>query len=202
MKYRKLINDPAYERMIYLFDAETDPQFGEELRRLKANFIFLDAEDWNGELSPWPLQAGKLNFAGKAAETLKQLREIQDEEERKYPVKNSYIVGYSLAGLFALYAHQLFDGLAACSSSLWFPGFIEWFVNSGLDRNKSVYLSLGEREENSRNQLMATVGDKTRELYRWLQANGNRCVLEMNPGGHFDQPAQRLLKGIRWLLEE
>ena len=202
MKYRELINDPGYDRMIYLFGEDGDADFFQQLGQIKANFILLEAEDWNSEFSPWPLQAGKMSFAGKAEETLNQLLEIRNEVERKYEVKTSFIVGYSLAGLFALYAHRHFDGIAGCSSSLWFTGFNEWFEGSGIDRNKKVYLSLGDREENSRNPLMATVGDKTRELYGWLQANGNDCILEMNPGGHFNEPGLRMLKGIRWLLEE
>ena len=188
--------------MIYLFGEDGDAGFFQQLGQISANFLLLEVEDWNRELSPWPLQAGKMNFGGQGEKTLKQLLAIRADVERKYPVKISYLVGYSLAGLFALYAHQHFDGIAACSSSLWFPGFNEWLESSGLDSSKRVYLSLGDREENSRNQLMATVGDKTRELYGWLQANGNDCILEMNPGGHFNEPGQRMLKGIRWLLEE
>ena len=202
MKHSELINDPSYSTAVYLFASLQDEKLISGLKQLPANFILLDVDDWNGELSPWSAKAGKMQFSGKAEETLKQLLRIRAAYEEKQGKTKAFLAGYSLAGLFGLYGHRYFDGIVSCSSSLWFPGFVDWLINSGIDREKKIYLSLGEREEQSRNQLLATVGDQTRQLYRYLQENGNECTLVMNPGGHFDQPAERLLNGIRWILEE
>ncbi|MBQ6655285.1 MAG: hypothetical protein IJM79_07175 [Erysipelotrichaceae bacterium] len=201
MKHAELINDPELNRTVYLFTSPEDSGLLPHLKSLPANFVLLEVDDWNGELSPWPLKAGKMQFAGRGEETLAELLGIKEMHESQYGSGKAFIAGYSLAGLFSLYAHRYFDGIVSCSSSLWFPGFTDRLKGSGIDREKRFYLSLGEREEQSRNQLLATVGDQTRGLYEYLRNNGNDCVLVSNPGGHFDQPDERLLMGIRWILE-
>lgn len=45
------------------------------------------------------------------------------------PHKTYYLGGYSLAGLFSLWAAyqtNLFAGIAAASPSVWFPGFLDY----------------------------------------------------------------------------
>ena len=57
--------------------------------------------------------------------------------------------GYSLAGLFALWAStqtNLFYGIAAASPSVWFPGWME-FEQQHPVQAQHIYLSLGDREE-------------------------------------------------------
>ncbi|MCR5068045.1 MAG: hypothetical protein K6A14_08305 [Erysipelotrichaceae bacterium] len=201
MKHTELINDPALNRTVYLFVSPEEKRLTEKLKELPANFVLLEADNWNDELSPWPLKAGKMRFAGEGEKTLQQLLAIRKRHEEKYDGGEAFVGGYSLAGLFSLYAFRHFDGVVSCSSSLWFTGFVEWMKEEEIDRAKRFYLSLGEREEQSRNQLLASVGERTRELYAKLRENGNNCVLVMNPGGHFDQPDERLLMGIKWILE-
>ena len=57
------------------------------------------------------------------------------------------IAGYSLAGLFAVYAlyrTDVFARAASVSGSLWFPGFREYvFSHTPLCRPDCVYFSLG-----------------------------------------------------------
>ena len=48
-----------------------------------------------------------------------------------------------------------------------------------------IFLSLGDREDKTRNPVMATVGDKIRELDSFLAQEGFDCVLEWNEGNHF-----------------
>ncbi len=62
MKHTELINDPALNRTVYLFVSPEEKQLTEKLKELPANFILLEAENWNDELSPWPLKAGKMRF--------------------------------------------------------------------------------------------------------------------------------------------
>ena len=64
--------------------------------------------------------------------------------------------GYSLAGLFALWASTqtaLFSGVAAASPSVWFPGWME-FEQQHTIQAQRVYLSLGDREERTRNSRL------------------------------------------------
>ena len=58
-----------------------------------------------------------------------------------------------MAGLFSLWAAyqtDAFAGVAAASPSIWFPDFLQDMKEHGI-RTESVYLSLGDREEKTRN---------------------------------------------------
>ena len=161
--------------------------------------IAVKIADWNRELSPWeaPPVFGKEGFGGGAEETLAEILLLCAEEG-----KRCYIGGYSLAGLFALWAAcktDAFAGAAAASPSVWFPGFTDYVKAHGI-RCSRVYLSLGDREEKTRNPVMAAVGDRIRELYALLAARGTDCVLEWNPGNHFREPELRTARAFAWLL--
>lgn len=60
------------------------------------------------------------------------------------------IAGYSLAGLFALYAiyqTDVFTRVGCISGSLWFPGFLEYvFTHESKRRPGCLYFSLGDKE--------------------------------------------------------
>ncbi|MGX8698516.1 MAG: alpha/beta hydrolase-fold protein, partial [bacterium] len=110
--------------------------------------------------------------------------------------------GYSLAGLFALWTAtrtEVFSGIAAASPSVWFPGFTEYLKTHPL-RAGRVYLSLGDREERTKNPLMATVSAKIRETHALLAAAGTDCTLVWNEGNHFREPELRTAKAFAWLL--
>lgn len=63
-----------------------------------------------------------------------------------------------------------------------------------------VYLSLGDKECRARNPRMARVEAETRRFAGLLEARHIPVSLTMNPGGHFHQPQQRVLAGLRGLL--
>ena len=73
-------------------------------------FAVIPVENWNDELSPWDAPAvwGKQGFGGKAADTLCFLTEqfIPTMKQQFHLPENVKIIlgGYSLAGLFALWA--------------------------------------------------------------------------------------------------
>ena len=161
--------------------------------------ITVRIDDWNHDLSPWnaPAVFGNEDFGCCAKDTLERIVELCADFQRTY-----YIGGYSLAGLFALWAvfqTDRFSGAAAASPSMWFPGFIEYMKTHEI-RTDSVYLSLGNKEEKSRNPVMATVGDRIREAYDLLKANGTNCTLEWNEGNHFKDADVRTAKAFSWLL--
>ena len=87
------------------------------------------------------------------------------------------------------------SGVAAASPSVWFPGFTE-YVKSNEIHTGRVYLSLGDREEKTRNPVMSKVGDSIREIYDWYTAKGVNCCLEWNKGNHFKEPDLRTAKAF------
>lgn len=156
-------------------------------------------EDWNRQLSPWPAPPvfGREGFGGGAAEVLEAIRPLCEGNK-------TYILGgYSLAGLFALWAAQecdCFAAVAAASPSVWFPGFLDYMETHEMYA-KHVYLSLGDREELAKNPTMATVGDCIRKGYALFGKKGIESVLEWNPGNHFKDSEVRMAKGFAWALQ-
>jgi pimeloyl-ACP methyl ester carboxylesterase len=158
------------------------------------------AVDWFRDLSPWPAPPvfGDTPFGDGARETLDKILEMTGEPGKRY-----ILGGYSMGGLFALWAAYqtgAFAGVAAVSPSVWFPGFSEYALSHTLQAGR-VYLSLGDREEKTRNPVMATVGDRIRELHIRLEEEGVPCCLEWNPGNHFMDPDRRTAKGFAWVLK-
>ena len=156
-------------------------------------------KDWNRDLSPWkaPAVFGSEDFGEGAEETLTEILSYCTDHSRTY-----YIGGYSLAGLFALWAASrtaLFHGAAAASPSVWFPGFTGYLRENGI-RCSRVYLSLGDREEKTRNPVMAAVGQRIRETYSLLHEQNVPCVLEWNEGNHFKDADLRTAKAFAWLM--
>ena len=167
--------------------------------------------DWNKDLSPWPAPAvfGNEDFGDGAEATLgflldKVLPAQNDDAgaDSAGPKKRIFIGGYSLAGLFALWAGcqtDRFAGIAAASPSVWFPGFIS-YLQEHMIRARAVYLSLGDREEKTRNPVMAQVGSAIREAESILKDAGKDCILEWNKGNHFKEPDLRTAKAFAWLM--
>ena len=173
-------------------------------------FAAIPVESWNDALSPWksPAVWGKQGFGGNAADTLRFLTEqvIPSLKQQFHLPKNVKIIlgGYSLAGLFALWASTqtaLFSGVAAASPSVWFPGWMK-FEQQYPIQAQCIYLSLGDREERTRNATMAAVGENIRALHRELAERRKSCVLEWNIGGHFKDTDLRTAKAFRWVMEE
>ena len=163
--------------------------------------IAAKVENWNYDLSPWEASAvfGKEGFGGGANRTLKRVLDLCRDDSKIY-----YIGGYSLAGLFALWAASktdVFKGVAAASPSVWFPGFSDYIRNNQI-KCDSVYLSLGNKEEKTRNSVMAAVGNKIREIYNCLQEQKKNCILEWNEGNHFVDADIRTAKAFCRVLKQ
>lgn len=162
--------------------------------------------DWNADLTPWesPPVFGEAGFGCGAAQTLAVCEEILAHLQAAYPApgRRAFLCGYSLAGLFALWSAcqtDAFAGVAAVSPSVWYPGWSD-YAQSHAVRTGCVYLSLGLREEKTKNKTMATVGDAIRAQHRLLSAAGVPCTLEWNEGNHFVDSEGRTAKGLAWLL--
>jgi len=166
---------------------------------------------WEDDLTPWPIppiMKGASPCAGQADAYIALLTErILPEILAGLPAEPEYvtIAGYSLAGLFALYAMyrtDRFARVASASGSLWYPDFVA-FAKSHVPMRQpdALYLSLGDREGKTRNPLMRPVEDNTRMLADFYREAGIHTRLEMNPGGHFNDPNGRMARAIAWTLE-
>ncbi|MBQ6469309.1 MAG: esterase [Lachnospiraceae bacterium] len=156
--------------------------------------------NWNRDLSPWeaPAVFGKESFGNGAAKTLDEILKVCEDRTKTY-----CIGGYSLAGLFSLWAvyqTDRFRGAAAASPSVWFPGF-ENYMKEHEIRTGHVYLSLGDREEKTRNPVMASVGNRIRAACALLREKGTDCVLEWNEGNHFRDADLRTAKAFLWVMK-
>ncbi len=184
------------DRIVYLLSEE---HIDEQMKETDFSIVYLQVDNWNDDLSPFAYD----KFMGKADSTICELKRIIQEVEKEMNIQKRYLGGYSLGGLFALYtAYQtdLFDGVMSCSGSLWFPGMKE-YLEKQEERRFRIYLSLGKKEEMTRNQLMREVGNITRWYYERLKDQNADCILKWNEGGHFYQPDKRMIQGLRWLLE-
>lgn len=184
-------------------------------------------DSWNQDLSPWkaPGTFGE-DFGDGADKTLEWVLDnvvylekdnnsdilesnkdnIENDSDKgeNSNLKKYYLAGYSLAGLFSLYAAyktDVFAGVAAVSPSVWFPGFVSFAKERDINCD-NVYLSLGDREHKTRNQEMAKVKDSIEAIYKDLSDKGVNCTLEYNPGNHFKDVNIRMSKAFKWLLEQ
>ena len=168
--------------------------------------------NWQKDMCPWDSPAlikNEKDFIGGADEYLFLLEkeiipravEILGEEPRCYA-----LAGYSLAGLFALYAayrSSLFSRIASVSGSLWYPDFVSFAKEREmLSKMEKLYLSLGTEEAKTNHAVLSTIESKTRELVEYYQSSGYCVNFEQNPGNHFCEVEQRIEKGIRWIMKE
>ena len=173
--------------------------------------VAFEVKDWFGELTPWaaPAVFGNTPFGDGAEHTLSfvkdvllpelQKRQIYDEDTMK-----CIIGGYSLAGFFALwscYQTPMFQGVAAVSPSVWYPDWMEYAENH-KPMSPFIYLSLGDKEERTRNPMMARVGKCIRRQHELFISQGINIILEWNKGNHFQQTDERTANGFAWLMNQ
>ena len=168
--------------------------------------------DWNHDMVPWdspPVFRNAESCTGGADDYLRHLTtEIIPTAEKELAGVPSWrgIAGYSLAGLFALYAiyrTDMFSRVGCISGSLWFPGFKEYiFSHEPKSRPDCIYFSLGDKEAKTRNPILKTVQENTEEIWAFYQSKGIDTVFQLNPGNHFVQGIERTVAGIQWLLSK
>jgi len=165
--------------------------------------------NWNRDLSPWAAPTignNKYGFGG-ADEYIKKLtNEIMPEIREKLGFEPEFtaIAGYSLAGLFAIYAAyktDIFSRIASVSGSLWFPGFTEFAETNDFAKTPDlIYLSLGEAEAKTRDKNLAPVRKNTEKLAEIYKSRNIPTVFELNPGNHFTETIMRTARGIKTAL--
>ena len=201
-----LLIQPVDEHDIEVLDNEMT----EILKNTEKQFslIAFKIEDWNNELSPWeaPPAFGKKSFGSGSKDTLEfiESRLIPTVKERYDFTDDVQVIlgGYSLAGLFSLwsaYKSNTFSGIAAASPSVWFNGWEE-FMNNNTPLSNTIYLSLGDTEEKTKNKVMSVVGDNIRKQEELLKNDHVNTILEWNKGGHFSDSDLRVAKAFVWCI--
>lgn len=186
-----------------------------ECKALKARPFTLAAIsslNWNDDMTPWaipPLYKNGYPCLGKADQYLELLTsKIVPDVLEKLNAKPAYIAlaGYSLGGLFALYASyksNIFSKIASASPSLWFPNFVDFAEKTDfVKKPDAIYLSLGNTEAKTRNKILATVQENTEKLAAFYKSRNIPLLFEMNKGNHFTDGEKRMAKGIKWILEK
>ena len=180
-----------------------------------SNFVFVSISNinWNDDLSPWYMKkiySKDSDYLGKADEFLylitnKIMPQIEKTLLEKYKITPEYysIIGYSLAGLFALYCGfktDKFKKIASVSGSMWFENFEKFVQENDINSNvKKIYFSLGNKEKQTNNPILKNVEEKTIAIEKIIESKGVETTFEMNNGNHFAQPEERLAKAIKWL---
>ena len=165
--------------------------------------------DWEAELTPWhdPAVSKRQAVGEHAFDTLdyiiKCLIPCLKERFGSLPV---VLGGYSLGGLFARWAvskADCFEAAAAVSPSLWINPWCG-FSNAHTVYARYVYLSLGDREEHTRNKAIAQVGNNVRWEHEHLKQilGPDNTMLEWNLGNHFKDAALRTAKGFTWCVNK
>lgn len=170
--------------------------------------VFFDTVEWAKALMPWQDEAVSRNeeVGMHAQDTLVYIEEsLVPWLHERFGKLPCIIGGYSLGGLFALWAARqstAFCAVAAASPSLWIKGWTDYADNNSLNA-RLVYVSLGDREEHCRNQRMARIGDCVRHEHLTLanQIGSSATTLEWNSGGHFGNEAERTAKAFAWCIE-
>ena len=201
-KAEYLLVQPVDEHDSSLIDKEVDILCQQTTKPF--NLVTFRINDWNKELTPWtaPPVFGREPFGEGATETLGYVTNelLPFLNSRGMNARRMLLGGYSLAGLFALwtgYQTDIFEGVVAASPSVWYPGWIDKATDN-RPLTQCVYLSLGDKEEKTKNPVMAQIGNTIRKQHKLLLAQAVNTILEWNPGNHFVDFEKRMAKGFAW----
>ena len=114
------------------------------------------------------------------------------------------LAGYSLAGLFALYAlyqTDVFARAASMSGSFWFEGIMEYVCSHEMKRKPDcLYFSLGDKESSTDNPILNVVQQNTQEIETLCHGKGIETTFVLNSGSHYQACNKRTAAGIHWIL--
>lgn len=195
--------------------------------------VFFDCVEWARALMPWADDAVSRDaeVGRHAPDTLRFIEHtLLPWLRERFGTLPCIIGGYSLGGLFALWAARntdAFAAVAAASPSLWINGWGEYAaahpilspqatahhsLNTTLPistpqhitTTTPIHLSLGDREEHCRNQRMKRIGDCVRAEHALLcqQLSPTAVTLRWHEGGHFGAEAERTAEAFAWCIEQ
>ena len=203
---------------IYFLDGEQfEEPFNQSIteHRPALNFVLIASNNRTYDYTPWPLLASEtllMDFGGKAEEYLSFIKTcVVPFCESEYGFASSaekrVIGGYSLGGLFSLYAAvntDFFGTVLSCSSSLWYPGFLDYLKEHPFKAvHPKLYMSVGEQEGTTATNLTADQTLNTLALKDWVepkfQAGDFQFTLE--EGNHGTNISRRAWRAVEWVEE-
>lgn len=197
--------DGACEGAVYIPMNGDPSEIAALLPGCPSALIFISGFDWNRDLSPWPAKAvfGEEDFAGQAEAFLRMLAdELIPAAEQALDIRPEWrgIAGYSLAGLFALYAAyrcSLFTRIASASGSMWYDGWMDFAADTPpAALIARACFSVGAKEKKTRNPRMQPVEENTRAMCALLASRGTDRSFVLHPGNHFTDADKRLAEAI------
>ena len=201
------------------------------------SLVKIGVDLWEENFSPWcapRVFAKGPNFGNGAQKTLDTLiNQVVPwaESELIEPPAYRVLVGYSLAGLFSLWAGvsqqvargyqpddalsqpgaphvdaptPTFQRIGAVSGSFWFPGLLDYVdqqISEGVVGLTHAYLSLGDRETRTPNPQIMHVRENAELLACKLESEGITSTFELNRGNHFQNVEGRMQKALDWLVK-
>lgn len=200
---------PAEGIVVLPLNSEQAPGIISFLPDFPSALLFIDGIRWNHDLSPWPAAAvfpGEDAFSGQADVFLRQITQIllpAAEQALPCPPRYRALAGYSLSGLFSVYAAfrtNVFTRIGSASGSLWYDGFSLFAEETPLSAEiERAYFSIGTKEKRTRNLRMASVEDDTRKMESLFRSRGVKTSFAVNPGNHFCDTDARLAAALRFL---
>ena len=184
---------------------EAEMDWLEELvQKYSVNIVAISGMKWNDSLTPWKapaLNPKEEDFKGKAKDFLSSLLGdicVNTEQSLRLNHPKRYIIGVSLAGLFAVWAStktNKFECVASISGSFWYDGFVEWFKEQELLAER-YFLSLGDKEVKAKNERLASVGSCTESILQIIQDKSKEVTFISDEGNHFEFFKERIEKAI------
>ncbi|MDO4399414.1 MAG: alpha/beta hydrolase-fold protein [Coriobacteriia bacterium] len=199
-------HDPAAP-VIYVVDAPEHPfEIADIANGLACTVVKVPISEWNDSLTPWPapgLYRGEADFKGGASRTLAALCDevipLVEREEGLAPTRRA-ICGYSLGGLFALYAFTHSDRFNACaclSGSVWYEGWVEHLRGLDFDGTGTfAFLSIGTKEKRAALAILRTVQDNMQACADILRSHGCETEYAVGPGNHMQLHRERFAAGL------
>lgn len=193
--------------VVFVIDSPEHPlPVGSLASRRGVTIASVRVHDWADALTPWPaagLYREDPAFGGQATATLDELltQAIPAIEAAHglAPAARA-ICGYSLGGLFALYALTHADAFSACacvSGSVWYEGWVEHLRELPVDLSgRYAFLSLGTKERRAARPLLKTVQDRMEACADVLRERGCTVDYRTGPGSHLQHVAKRLDAGL------
>lgn len=172
-------------------------------------FVYIENNDYESDFTPYthpPVFKGGLDFKGNADQYLTLLLRIMQkvESENRFPVIKRILAGYSLGGLFSLFATSktnLFSGICCASASFWYPKFVDYVETHDFFFEKA-YFSIGDKESHTKNPYLRNAYQDMMMVKQILETKKHLVYFEFNQGGHFSNPMKRVDKGVSFLLNE
>ncbi len=201
--------DPSGRPVIIVNEEDPLDKIYNDLKtRYSFTLIRIKDLNWLDDMSPWYCKAlfkGDKDCGGNALDHLKKVEMLTSFIRKKFDPCSVFIAGYSLGGLFALYAainSDLFDGVISASGSFWYPDFIDYARKRKIsDKVRYIYFSIGDKEAAVRNKILRKVEENTRLLADHYRSKGIETAFVLNKGNHFQNSKERLNEGITWILE-